>query len=187
MCEASEARAAPLPVALSIPVLAGAAVAVIAGVYGRVHDPTGENIVDLFFSSTANMKAWLATLAVALAVFQLVSALKIYGRLLPGRSTPSWLGDVHRLSGTLAFLATLPVAYHCLWSFGYQTGDTRVWVHSLVGCVFYGALTTKVFVVRNHALPGWALPVAGGLVFAVLTAAWATSALWLFTEVGVEL
>lgn len=187
MGETSEAPAARLPVALSLPLLAGAAVAVTAGVYGRTHDPTGENIVDLFFSSTATMKAWLATLAVALGVFQLASALKLYGRLLPQRSAPSWLGDAHRLSGTVAFLATLPVAYHCLWSFGYQTGDTRVWVHSLAGCVFYGALTTKVFVVRNHRLPGWALPAAGGLVFTVLVVAWATSALWLFTEVGVDL
>ncbi len=63
----TEIRAPSLPVALSIPLLAGAAVAVIAGAYGRVHDPTGENIVDLFFSSTATTKAWLATLAVALA------------------------------------------------------------------------------------------------------------------------
>ena len=63
MSEGSDTETAPRPVGLVIPVLSGAAVAVAAGVYGRAHDPTGETIVDFFFSSTENMKAWLATLA----------------------------------------------------------------------------------------------------------------------------
>ena len=34
-------------------------------------------------------------------------------------------------------------------------------------------------------LPGWLLPIVGGLVFAVLTALWLTSALWFFRTFGV--
>ena len=31
-------------------------------------------------------------------------------------------------------------------------------------------------------MPGWALPVAGGLVFSLLVGLWLTSALWFFTS-----
>ena len=84
----------------------------------------------------------------------------MYGKL--GRSpAPSWVGPTHRLCGTLALLVTLPVAYHCLWSLGFQTDSTRRYVHSVMGCVFYGAFATKVLCVRSARLPGWALPAVG--------------------------
>jgi len=92
--------------------------------------------------------------------------------------------DIHRLSGRLAFIASLPVAYHCLWSLGFQDTDTRVLAHSLAGCAFYGAFAAKVTIVRSKGLPGAALPVAGGLMFAVLVLAWYTSALWFINEQG---
>src|SRR4051812_7583925 len=84
--------------------LIGAAVAVALGVYGRVHDPTGQALFTLFFSATLNMKAWLASVVFALALFQLASAARLYGKISVPRHVPSWLGQAHRLSGTLAFL-----------------------------------------------------------------------------------
>jgi Family of unknown function (DUF6529) len=160
----------------------GAAVAVALGVYGNVHDPSQELVFTLFFSSTISMKVWFATLAVAFAVVQVTTALWVYGKL--GVSAPDWAGTVHRISGRLAFLSTLPVAYHCLWSLGFQDTDTRVLAHSILGCAFYGAFATKVTIVRSRGLPGWALPVAGGLTFAVLVAAWYTSAVWFIGDQG---
>src|SRR3954462_10299394 len=153
----------------------GAAVAVAVGVYGHVHDPSQRLVFTLFFSSTISLKVWFATLAAALAVVQVTLALWIYGRL-PWRG-PARAGAAHRISGRLAFLATLPVAYHCLWSLGFQDTSTRVLAHSLLGCTFFGAFATKVLVVRSHGLPARALPIAGGLVFAALMLAWYTSAL----------
>jgi hypothetical protein len=94
---------------------------------------------------------------------------------------------VHRWSGRLAFVVTLPVAYHCIFKLGFQSGDDRVLAHSLLGCAFYGAFTAKVLVVRLHRFPGWVLPTAGGLLFAVLIAVWYTSAVWFFRLVGVGL
>ena len=117
------------------------------------------------------------------AVVQLLSALWLYGRL-PVREGPPWLGSLHRISGRLAFLASLPVAYHCLYQLAFQDTDGRVLVHSLVGCAFYGAFAAKVVIVRSHALPGWALPVAGGLVFTILVSVWLTSGLWFISENG---
>ena len=156
--------------------------AVALGVYGSVHDPSQELVFTLFLSSTIAMKVWLGTVAVALAVVQVLSALWVYGKL-PGRA-PAWAGTAHRISGRLAFIASLPVAYHCLWSLGFQDTDTRVLVHSLLGCAVYGAFAAKVTIVRSKGLPGIALPVAGGIMFAVLVGAWLTSAYWFIDNRG---
>jgi hypothetical protein len=164
--------------------LVGAAVSVALGVYGRVHDGTGETVVTLFFAGQIQLKAWFATLAVALAAFQLLTAMRLFGKIHIPRRQPTWLGDVHRLSGTLAFIVSLPVAYHCLWSIGFnaEVGLSRVFVHSLFGCLFYGAFAAKVLVVRSKGLPGWALPLVGGAVFTALVTIWFTSAYWFFTS-----
>lgn len=167
---------------------AGAAVSVFLGVYGRTHDPTGDTVTELFFKDQITMKAWLATAALFFVVVQVTSALRLYGKIGSGPA-PSWLGEVHRLSGTLAFLLTLPVAYHCLWSIGFNAdaGFNRVFIHSVAGCLFYGAFAAKVVIVRRKGLPGWALPMAGGLVFTGLVGAWLTSAFWFFDTRGLGL
>jgi ABC-type uncharacterized transport system permease subunit len=167
-----------------IPALIGAAVAVGLGVYGKVHDPTGESIFSLVFTKTINMKAWFATAAGLLASFQVLSALRMYDKLPVPREVPRWLPLAHRLSGTAAFLLALPVAYHCLWALGFQDTDTRVLVHSIAGCFFFGAFAAKVVVVEAKRLPGLALPVAGGALFSGLVVVWLTSAFWFFREFG---
>ena len=83
------------------------------------------------------------------------------------------------------FVLTLPVAYHCIFKLGFQDATTRTLWHSLLGCAFYGAFAAKVLVVRLHNFPGWVLPTAGGLLFAVLIGVWYTSALWFFQQFGV--
>ena len=183
MTEATIDRAAPATRRVAVLGLVGAAVAVALGVYAQAHDPTNEQPYTLFFTGTLNLKVWFATAAFLLALVQLVTALRLYGKLAWPATLPPWFGELHRLSGTLAFALTLPVAYHCLWALGFQSGDTRVLTHSLLGCVFYGAFATKVLVVRAQGLPGWALPVAGGATFTVLVGLWLTSSLWFFTTV----
>ena len=128
------------------------------------------------------MKVWLGTIAVAFAVVQLLTALWLYGRLPV--ATPPWLGDVHRISGRLAFLLSLPVAYHCLWSLGFQDTDGRVLVHSVAGCVLYGAFATKVTFVRSRGLPGDRVAGRRRAVFGALVLAWYTSALWFIRDQG---
>ena len=104
---------------------------------------------------------------------------------MPGvRSTPRWVRHAHRWTGTAAFLLALPVAYHCLWSLGWRRTDTRVVVHGVLGCAFFGAITTKLLVLRFDGLPKWTLPAVGGLLVAILTGIWLTSSLWFFTNVG---
>ena len=160
----------------------GAAVALALGIYGHVHDPSQQLVFTLFFSSTIAMKVWFGSFAVVFGIVQVTTALWLYGRL-PWKPA-AWTGSVHRISGRLAFLLSLPVAYHCLWSLGFQDTDGRVLAHSLLGCVFYGAFVAKVTLVRSKGLPGVALPIAGGLTFALLVAVWFTSAFWFIGEQG---
>ncbi|HSO94981.1 MAG TPA: DUF6529 family protein [Acidimicrobiia bacterium] len=162
--------------------VAGAAVSVALGVYASSHTPTHEKPYTLFFSGTIQLKVWLATAALALAIVQLLLAARLYGKLPIPRRAPTWLADAHRLVGITVFLLTLPVAYQCLWALGFQSGSTRVLVHGILGCVFYGVFVMKVLGVRVEGLPGWVLPVAGGLVFAVLVGLFLTSSLWFFTS-----
>lgn len=164
--------------------LVGALVSVALGIYGREHTPTFERPFSLFFTDTINLKVWFATAAMVLAVAQVLLAMRLYGKLRWPRTQPPWLGDLHRLLGTLAFVVTLPVAFLCLWSLGFQDGTTRSLVHSLLGCFLYGAFVVKVLGVRIHGLPHWLLPVAGGAVFVALIGIWLTSSLWFFRTVG---
>jgi Family of unknown function (DUF6529) len=167
---------------LLVPVLIGCAVALSLGVYGRLHHPTGVAVNLAGFSSPLTVKVWLATGAALFAVGQLVSALVMYGKLPV--AAPSWIGTAHRWSGRVAFLLAVPVAVHCLYALGFQHYDLRVLVHSLLGCVFFGAFTVKMLALRRRGLPGWALPVLGGVVFAGLIGLWLTSSVWFFATTG---
>ena len=160
----------PAPVrALALAVIVGIAVAIAAGAYGRVHDPASETTIKWFMTSTLHLKAWLTTVALLLGVLQAVGALWMYGKLSKA-AAPGWVGPAHRISGSLALLVSLPVAYHCLWSLGFDPdpGGGRRLMHSILGCLFYGAFATKVLVVRSDRMPRWALPVVGGVLFTLL-------------------
>jgi Family of unknown function (DUF6529) len=183
----SEATLAPPPARRSTgwllaPIVAFALVSLTAGFLAS-RDPSTGGYFDLFFSDPIHMKAWLASAAAALALLQLFTAAWIY-RKLPW-TKPAWVNPVHRWSGRLAFVATLPVAYHCIFKLGYQDATSRVLWHSLLGCAFFGAFAAKITIVRLRRFPTPVLPVAGGLLFAVLIGVWWTSARWFFDTVGV--
>ena len=150
----------------------------IADVAGRYTD-----LVTTVFSSTIAAKAWFATAAVVLAGVQVLTAARIYGRLsfLPERGAA--IARVHRWSGRLAFLCTLPVFFHCVTILGFQAPDARVAIHAIAGTFFYGVFAAKVLIVRDHSLPGWALPTAGLTLASMLGILWLTSSFWYFTTV----
>jgi hypothetical protein len=173
----------PVATRLILAALLGAAVALTLGIYSNVHDPANDLGITLGFTNTITMKVWLATLALAFAALQALSALWMYGRL-PLSSPPQWIGTAHRISGRLAFLVSLPVAYHCLYQLGFQHSNARVLAHSVLGCLFYGAFASKIVIVRSHKLPAAALPIAGGLTFALLVCVWLTSGLWYIDKSG---
>ncbi len=174
--------AQPSAFAVTSVIVTGAAVAVALGVYGREHSPTGQDIATFGFGSLIAMKVWLSAVVSGLVVIQGVTALWMYGRL--GLAVPAGLGRVHKASGALAVLVSLPVAYHCLWSLGFQSYDRRVLVHSLAGCLFYGAFVTKVLSLHGRRLPGWLVPLVGALLFTSIMVVVLTSTVWYVREVG---
>ncbi|OLT20506.1 hypothetical protein BJF78_35250 [Pseudonocardia sp. CNS-139] len=167
-----------------VPVAVGAAVAVVLGVYGRVHIATGLSLDVPGFTGTLYVKAWLTTVAFVLALVQLGTALVMEGRIrLAVPNAPA----VHRWSGRLAVLCTVPVAVHCLYALGFGLDDPRVLAHSLAGCLFYGAFVAKMLVLVRPGVPRWTVPVAGGVVFTALVALWLSSSFWVFTSIGFHL
>jgi hypothetical protein len=168
---------------LVVPALVGCLVALTLGIYGRLHSPTGVAVDVVGFSSPATVKAWLATVAVVFAVVQVGSSLVMYGKVR-WISAPSWIGGLHRWSGRIAFIFTVPVVVHCLYALGFQTFNARVLVHSIAGCLFFGIFTVKMLALTRRGMPGWVLPVLGGLAFALLVVIWFTSAFWFFSIFG---
>jgi len=164
---------------VAAPLLAFALVALTAGLLAH-HSPRSKGYFRLFFSDPIHLKAGFATAAAALACFQLFTAAWIF-RKLPWHK-PAWVNPAHRWSGRLAFAFTLPVAYHCIFKLGFQHPTARVLAHSLLGCAVYGGFAAKVTIVRLRRFPTPVLPLAGGLLFAVLIGVWYTSAVWLYTR-----
>jgi hypothetical protein len=179
VAQARDQWAKPLLVAL----LGGCAVALALGLYARLHHPANYALDIAGFSSALYAKAWLTTAAVVFAVVQVVTGLRISRP--PAAPGPAWMAAVHRWSGRIAILLTVPVIVHCIYALGFQTYSARVYAHCVLGCIFYGAFVAKMLsLVRRDAMPRWVLPVLGGVVFVSLIALWATSSLWLFTTKG---
>jgi hypothetical protein len=175
---ARDQYAKPLVVVL----LSGCAVALVLGLYAGLHHPTKYALDVAGFSSPLYAKAWLTTAAAVFAVVQLVTG----SRIIRG-AAPAWMPVVHRWSGRIAILLTVPVIVHCIYALGFQTYSARVLAHSVLGCLFYGAFVAKMLsLVQRDKMPRWVLPVLGGVVFVSLIALWATSALWLFATKGVH-
>ncbi|MBB2913522.1 hypothetical protein FHS43_004826 [Streptosporangium becharense] len=183
-----DTQAAPVPrqnlAPLLVPLVVGGLVAVGLGVYGRVHTPTGYAVGPAGFSGPLAMKTWLTTGAFLLALVQVFSALVMWGQIT--WDVP-WIATAHRWSGRAAFLLTVPVAFHCLYALGTQFDVPRVMAHSLLGCFFYGVFVAKMLALPRRGLPGWTLPLLGGLAFTALAGLWLTSSLWFFTTIGVTL
>jgi Family of unknown function (DUF6529) len=168
---------------LAAPLVVAAAVVALLYVFGTQHTPNySTSLFGRTAADTLPLKSWLGTALLGLAGMQLLLALWMYGRI-PGLGAARRVAGGHRLVGLAALLLSLPIAYHCAFAYGVQTNiDTRIAVHSLAGCFLYGAFAAKVTIVRARRLPGWTLPVAGGLLVTLVAVLWYTSALWYFND-----
>lgn len=162
----------------------GLAVAAALAAYAKVHPGDGAALTTFGFSGMLQMKAWLTTAATVLVVVQVLSALAMWGRPPGVSDPPGWVNGLHRWTGVVAFLLTLPVVFHCVWSLGFEDSSTRVLVHSVAGCVFYGVFAAKMLALRLPGLPSVAVPVLGGLLAGVLVVVWFSSAFWFFGQSG---
>lgn len=179
-----ETRTSPHPARLRLTGAAGLVLAVAAALYafGRIHTPDYASTLFGRRGSDANLlKAQLATVLLGMALFQLILAVWIYGRLPGARAAPRPVHLAHRIGGVVLFLVSLPIAYHCITAYGVETTGARVTIHSVAGCFFYGAFVAKIVVVRSRHLPGWALPLAGGSLVTLIAILWYSAALWQLT------
>ena len=163
----------------------GVGVVILLGMYGALHTPTRQAVNIAGFSSGIYTKAWLTTAAFVLALVQIITAAIMFGKINIS-NPPSWIGGLHRWSGRIAVLLTVPVAVHCLYALGFQTDQPRVLIHAVFGCLFYGAFVTKMLALSSKGIPAGALPVIGGVVFTALVGLWCTAGLWLFTTQGLH-
>jgi hypothetical protein len=187
MAETSAPRSIAIPLAAFT---VGGLVALLVGVFGRVHSPTLDGTTTLGFTTVLAMKTAL-TIAIGVLIFvQVFTALWLYGKL--GIRAPSMLGAVHRGMGAATLVLSLFVAYHCLWALGLEVGhlpdgepvSTRTVVHGLLGCAVLGTIVVKLVAVRSRRAPSWFLPIAGGLLFTLLVLAVLTSAVWYIATKG---
>ena len=168
--------------------LFGVIVAVLLYIIGRVHTP--DYTASLFGQSGQNaiiLKSTLATTALGLAVVQVLLALWIYRKLPLAGRPPRAIRMTHRVIGLGALALTVPVAIHCFLAYGIVLSDARHIIHSIAGCALYGAFVVKVLFVQSRRLPGWALPVAGGLLALLIALLWYSSALWYYNGYSIPI
>jgi hypothetical protein len=133
-----------------------------------------ETLIDnLTRGNVTEVKVVLASVVLALAVYQLLLAAVAYGWIrLPFLSSApaSW---VHRASGDTIVVLTVTVALLCV---GYYGFDEDGGAHAFVGYFVLGAIVVKVLAVRIGGTLGRLLPLIGMALFVLLGVTWFTSA-----------
>jgi hypothetical protein len=130
-------------------------------------------IDDVTFGNVYEVKTVLASVAAALAVYQLVLISIGYGKVRPpflGSRTASF---THRASGDVIVVLVVVVALACLAHFGF---DDDGGLHEVTGALLLSVLAFKIAVLRWWHGLGRLLPVLGTCVFVLLALTWLTSA-----------
>ncbi|MEA2269177.1 MAG: hypothetical protein QOD55_544 [Solirubrobacteraceae bacterium] len=130
-------------------------------------------VEDLTRGNVTEVKVVLASIAAALAVYQVILITVGYGKVrLPfvSAGAASW---THRASGDAILVLVAAVALGCLGYYGLEDDGA---VHAVTGAALIAVLAVKVAVIRWwHGLSRF-LPVLGTLVFVLLAVTWFTSA-----------
>lgn len=134
--------------------------------------------------NVSGVKIVLATVVLALAVYQVLLMAVGYGKLKLPFLQAKAASFAHRSIGDAILLVTLVVAFMCIAYFGYEDGvehaageeTGRATLHVIGGTAVVAVLAIKVLAVRWwHAL-GRFLPLIGMTLFGLLALTWATSA-----------
>jgi hypothetical protein len=128
--------------------------------------------MDLVQGNPTEVKVVLASVATALAIYQLVLAAVFYRKLRPSFLDATPAAFTHRASGDAIAALLLVVAVMCLSYFGLEDGA----FHAVTGFLLLVVLAVKVAVIRWWHAAGRFLPALGLTVFALLVATWASTA-----------
>jgi hypothetical protein len=135
--------------------------------------PMEQLIDDLTFGNVYAVKTALASVAAALAVYQLVLIAIGYGKVRPAFLTSRTASFTHRASGDVILVLVVVVALACLAHFGF---DDHGGLHEVTGFALLAVLGLKIAVIRWWHGLGRFLPVLGTCVFVLLALTWLTSA-----------
>jgi len=128
--------------------------------------------VDLIRGNPTEVKVVLASVATALAIYQVLLAAIFYRKLRPAFLDAAPAAWTHRASGdTIAALLVI-VAIMCLSYFGLEDGA----FHAVTGALLLLVLAVKVVVIRWWHAAGRYLPALGITVFVLLATTWASTA-----------
>lgn len=129
-------------------------------------------IEELTRGNVTEVKVVLASVLLALAVYQLVLAAVSYGKVRPrflGSGPATW---AHRAAGDTILVLAVLVAVACVSFYGWEDGGA----HAIFGCLVLGALALKVLAVRVGGSSSPLLPWIGIALFGLFAATWLTSA-----------
>jgi uncharacterized protein DUF6529 len=126
--------------------------------------------VDLVQGNPTEVKVVLASVATALALYQVVLAAIGYRKLRVIEAEPAFM--THRASGDTIAVLLIVVAIMCLSYF--ELEDSAF--HAVTGFLLLVVLAVKVVVIRWWHSAGRFLPVLGITVFLLLVATWASTA-----------
>jgi len=129
-------------------------------------------IEDLTRGNVTEVKVVLASVILALAVYQLVLAAVSYGKVRPRFLESGPATWAHRASGDTILVLAVVVAVACISFYGFEEGGA----HAVFGCLVLAALAAKVIAVRVGGSSSPLLPWIGIVLFALFAATWLTSA-----------
>ena len=132
-----------------------------------------EDLVEsLTRGNVTEVKVVLASVVIALAVYQLVLIAIGYGKLRLAFIEPRPAATAHRASGDAIVLLVAVVSLMCLSYFGFDEAG----LHAVAGFALLGVLALKIAILRRwHGLSRF-LPGLGLSVFALLAVTWLSSA-----------
>lgn len=123
--------------------------------------------------NVTEVKVMLASVALALAVYQLVLISVGYGKVRPRFLAAGAAAAAHRASGDAIAVIMVVVALMCLSYFGVEDDAA---LHAIAATALLAVLALKVIVIRWWHAAGRLLPLLGTTVFVLLAVTWATSA-----------
>ena len=130
-------------------------------------------INDLARGNVTEVKVVLASVVVALAIYQLLLMAVGWGKVrLPFlQAGPATFA--HRAVGDVILVLTLVVAFMCVGYFGFDDDGT---FHAVTGALLFAALGLKIAIIHWWRSLNALLPRLGIVVFALFVVTWVTSA-----------
>lgn len=129
-------------------------------------------IDDLTRGNVTEVKVVLASVILALVVYQLLLAAVSYGWVRPRFLESGPATWAHRAAGGTILVLAVLVAIACMAYYGFEDGGA----HAVFGCLVLGALVLKVLAVRVGGSHSPLLPWLGAALFSLFIATWLTSA-----------